>query len=1362
MSEGVGKLRNRRALPAVVVSVMVLALVAFAVRPAASAGFTRGNGYWLATTSAAVFAFGDATVYARAGGGQVRDQIAGMAARPTGQGYWLAARDGSVYAYGDAPQLGSASKKSFKGQITGIAVTPSGGGYWLASSRGGVLRFGDAAAYGSLVPPCNPRWDREGDGDDGDCGRDDGEDPSTRIVDIAATPSGHGYVLLSANGAVSAFGDAVARGSMPRRQGNAVAIALMSKGDGYWIASDRGGVFAFGAARSFGGLSVNGRGDDEDSRRIIDIAPTISGNGYWLASSDGAVSRFGDAASYGGLPRARAAIIAIVTTPFVNHAPVAAPDSAALDEDTTVDVNVRANDTDLDGDPFTATIEAGPAHGAAAVNANGTIRYAPAGNYNGPDSFSYRITDPFGLFAVGTVTLAVRPVNDAPVAADDGYTINEDATLNVAPPGVRVNDTDVDNDTLSVRMTVGPQHGTLTLGADGAITYVPTANYNGADGFTYEASDGNGGTATAVVRVTVVPVPDPPIAAPDAYTTDEDIALDVIAAGGLLANDTDADGDVLSAVLVTGPAHGALTLAPNGGFHYLGTKDYNGPDSFSYRANDGGLDSGVVVVELTVKPVNDPPVAAADVASLDEDAFVDVDVRANDADVDLDALTTSVESAPAHGLVTINANGSVHYAPAADYNGPDSFSYRVTDPSGEFASAAVTVTVRPVNDAPVAAADTATLDEDTPTDIAVLANDRDVDLDPLTVTVETGPTHGTVMVNVNGTIRYAPAADYNGTDSFVYRVTDPAGLLATATASLTVTPVNDAPVAAVEAYEAKEDVLLTVTAAAGLLANDQDVDHDGLTAVLFSGPAHGTLALSADGSFTYVGVKDYNGTDAFVYRAFDGQLYSAGTSVNLKLQAINDAPVANADEFSGREDTSLSGSVLTNDQDVDGDALTVALERAPQHGVLTLATDGTFSYVPAADFNGTDGFTYALNDGQLSATATVVIPVAAVADAPRPQPDDFVIAEDTALELELPGVLRNDTDPDGDTITAVSWTNPMHGTLTPLTSGNGGFRYVPDANFNGTDTFTYVATDGRLSSEPALVTVAIGPVNDAPSASSHLHTTTEDTALTVDAATGLLSGAIDVDGDALVAKVTFFPLHGTLDYGEDGTLTYLPDLNFSGTDEFQFRVGDGEAWSDIAFVTIDVTPVNDPPTAGDDSYTMTAGGTLTVAAPGILANDLDDSGAGLTAVLGTGVANGTLTLNANGSFTYTTTLTTAGTDSFTYSASDGTVTGALATVTIHINAPVSGGGGGGTGGGTTPGSFGGFVAPTIAVFDFDSFDTRTSTAVALGSLPKHGKLVARFGSWYYYPVVGYRGSDTFSIGGRVFRVDVLSSMQGDY
>jgi len=214
-------------------------------------------------------------------------------------------------------------------------------------------------------------------------------------------------------------------------------------------------------------------------------------------------------------------------------------------------------------------------------------------------------------------------VNDAPVAVNDSYTTAEDTVLNVAASGVLANDTDTDGDALTAILATGPTHGTLTLNANGSFIYTPATNYNGSDSFTYRANDTMTNSSVATVNITVTPVNDGPVAVNDSYTTLEDTALNV-PANGVLANDTDVDGNPLTAVLVTGPTHGTLTLNANGSFLYTPTNNYNGPDSFTYRANDGTSNSGIATVNITVTPVNDAPVAVNDAATTPEDTRITI------------------------------------------------------------------------------------------------------------------------------------------------------------------------------------------------------------------------------------------------------------------------------------------------------------------------------------------------------------------------------------------------------------------------------------------------------------------------------------------------------------------------------------------------------------------------------------------------------------------------------------------------------------------------------------------------------------------------------------------------------------------
>jgi VCBS repeat-containing protein len=341
----------------------------------------------------------------------------------------------------------------------------------------------------------------------------------------------------------------------------------------------------------------------------------------------------------------------------------------------------------------------------------------------------------------------------------------------------------------------------------------------------------------------------------------------------------------------------------------------------------------------------------------------------------------------------------------------------------------------------------------------------------------------------------------------------------------------------------------------------------------------------------------------------------------------------------------------------------------PSNGTLVLNANGSFTYTPNANFAATDTFTYRSNDGSANSNiATVTITVSAVNHAPVAANDAYSTNEDTPLTISASGVLGNDSDQDGDTLTAILNSGPTHGTLS--LNANGGFTYTPNANYNGSDSFTYHARDASLDSNVATVTLTITPVNDAPVAQNDPYSINEDTVLTVPVP-GVLSNDTDVDGNPLTAVLNSGPIHGTLSLNANGSFTYTPAANYNGSDSFTYHASDGSLNSNVATVTITITPVNDPPVAASDAYSTSMNTPLTVAAPGVLANDTDADGNPLTAVLNVGPSNGALVLNANGSFTYTPNANYNGSDSFTYHARDASLDSNIATVTITVQPPVN-------------------------------------------------------------------------------------------
>lgn len=294
-----------------------------------------------------------------------------------------------------------------------------------------------------------------------------------------------------------------------------------------------------------------------------------------------------------------------------NSPPDAVDDTATIVEDSGANtISVLANDTDANaGDTLTITAVTQGAHGSV-VNNGTSVSYTPNPNFFGSDSFTYTIDDGHSATDTATVSVTVLNVEDPPTAVNDSATIAEDSGANAI--SVLANDSDVDGDALAVTAVTQGAHGSVANNGS-SVSYTPAHDFFGSDSFTYTIGDGNGGTATATVHVTVTNVNDPPVAQPDAYSMDQDTTL-TVPAPGVLANDSDVDGDALTAAHFTSPSHGTLASSANGGFVYTPNASFTGTDSFSYSANDGTVDSNTALVTITVRDTQ-PPALSASVAT---------------------------------------------------------------------------------------------------------------------------------------------------------------------------------------------------------------------------------------------------------------------------------------------------------------------------------------------------------------------------------------------------------------------------------------------------------------------------------------------------------------------------------------------------------------------------------------------------------------------------------------------------------------------------------------------------------------------------------------------------------------------------
>ncbi len=389
------------------------------------------------------------------------------------------------------------------------------------------------------------------------------------------------------------------------------------------------------------------------------------------------------------------------------------------------------------------------------------------------------------------LTFRVSVVNDAPVAEPGSAKTQEEKPVLITLKG-----SDPDEEQLTYDVVTGPSHGILT-GTAPNITYTPALNYNGPDSFTFSVNDGKADSDQVMISIDVQAVNDAPKANPHSETTKENKSVSAALTG------SDVDGEPLMFIICKKPEHGTLTFdanfSTNGSFIYTPLPNFTGTDIFTFKLNDGELDSAPATVSINVAS-NLLPVAEAHSVTTEEDT--PVGIRLIGSDPDSDPLAYSMVTGPSHGSLKGTAP-NLTYTPNPNFNGSDSFTFKINDGAADSAPATVSIMVSSVNDPPMANDDTATTQEDTPiVTIDVLANDTDVDnvgrylyLDTFSVTAVSQGTNGSVTINPDSTLTYSPNANFHGSDTFTYTISDNKGLGLTDTAKVNVTVkmVNDAP-----------------------------------------------------------------------------------------------------------------------------------------------------------------------------------------------------------------------------------------------------------------------------------------------------------------------------------------------------------------------------------------------------------------------------------------------------------------------------------------------------------------------------------------------------------------------------------------
>ena len=762
---------------------------------------------------------------------------------------------------------------------------------------------------------------------------------------------------------------------------------------------------------------------DDNNLQVTFHVPLNAEAGRW--------DLFLDSPQDGLLPHLRSFVV------IAAHPPVVQSDSTSIHMNTII--NDQVSVMDPDGDSFTVMLNSDVSHGTLSLNPDGSYSYTTDDGYAGPDSFTYNAIDSRGMTSANaTVTISVT--NLLPTIAGDLGSNH----MNHEISGLNLSDfaTDADADPIAVISGVysSAMGGTLTF--DGANwTYTPDEGYVGPDSFEVEIWDGQYDyieeikgekvTVTGTITVTVT----------NALPVAEDVA--VVGHMNNLLNgtatffdnpDTNAGGelDTLTIQVTDQPDHGTLIFnSETGEFTYTPIDSgYVGLDSFTYSVSDGQQGVSPAEGTMTLTLTNALPVAGDAAETGHMNTILNGSVTFGDtpdtqANGEIDPVSVSISQQPQHGTVTLDpATGQFTLTPTAGYVGTDQFVYAVSDGQQGSPDATGTVTLTLTNTLPVVQPESVTTHMNTPVMMTLSDNYSDADGDPLTVAVSS-PVNGTLIDNGEGTYTYTPSAGYVGPENLTLSVSDGQLGAEPSSAQVSISVTNSLPIVQAEVSTTHMNTPVVIN----LSDNFSDSDDDPVT-LSINTPSNGTLIDNGDQTYTYTPMPGFVGQELYSFTASDGQLGVSAPESTVTVNVTNTLPIANNDQVSVDYGTSEIINVLENDQDPDGDPLTVGIISTPNHGSVTVNPDGTCTYVPNSEYDADDSFIYSISDGQVSAeviSATVDI---SIVGKPRIATiDDQTVESGTNYQAPVPSLASGTRAP-------ITWelvAGPAGMTIDPLT-----------------------------------------------------------------------------------------------------------------------------------------------------------------------------------------------------------------------------------------------------------------------------------------------------------------------------------------
>jgi gliding motility-associated-like protein len=761
------------------------------------------------------------------------------------------------------------------------------------------------------------------------------------------------------------------------------------------------------------------------------------------------------------------ALVTIRVKEGENIVPLAVNDDVTTAMNTSIDINVLANDSGLDDGFGDLRIHVQPQFGTVVVNSNRTITYTPSYMFIGTDTFQYLIEDVDGDYSVATVTVnVVERINHIPVANNDYRGTSYNTPRNV---DVLFNDTGIEDVPLTITIISSPSNGIATVNSDNTIYYEPNNGYLGTDKLTYRVTDADGESDEADVYINVKPFNMIPEAHDDYVTTLVNTPVDV----DVLANDTLLYEGIKSVQVHTQPKWGTVVVNADNTITYTPGYFFIGNDEFEYFVEDVDGDYSLAKVYITVLDrQNTIPVANDDRRATSKNTPVTIDVLINDDGLDDGWISVHIDQQPdpLKGSIVLNADNTVTFTPATDYLGYAEFKYYITDRESDTSNVATaTVNVKEVNYVPVAVNDTATTTMNIPVLVDVIKNDTGLDDGVSYIKIMSKPRHGFAYVFDSRNVRYIPSSWFVGKDSLSYMVVDEDGDYGIAKIYI---EVGERPDHKPNAMPDGRGTVKNTAVNVDILFNDTGLEDGGIKLLLTQMPTHGSVVLDPDNTVTYTPATDYLGEDYFRYQVCDFDNDCSTTTVTIRVKNTNLIPLALNDTVTTYKNRWVEFDPTFNDLNKSDGGIIAVVYRKPVNGNTqpVPASNTKIRYTPNTDFFGIDSLWYYIQDVEGDYTlAKVVINVLNRENyTPDARDDEAETYMNTTILID---VLQNDLYLN-DGIKSVEVLLPVASANVVVTADYK-LQYTPLNGYKGTEVFQYRVCDIDDECDIANVTITV-------------------------------------------------------------------------------------------------------------------------------------------------------------------------------------------------------------------------------------------------------------------------------------------------